>query len=110
MGSKRSKKPWLKILLLGVFLYLFFSFFRLVLGLQQINGEIREYRLQKEALLAERERLQEELRRLQDESYIEKLAREQLGLLKPGEVMIVPAVPEEAKPYLPPSSPREFKD
>ena len=47
-------------------------------------------------LVAENQALREEIHRLQtDDRYIEQLAREQLGLLKPGEVelQIVPSQP-----------------
>lgn len=48
-------------------------------------------------LIAENQRLREEIQRLQtDDRYIERLAREQLGLVRPGEIELL---------IVPPSSP-----
>lgn len=47
------------------------------------------------ALQAENGRLSERLQRLNDPEYVEKLAREQLGLVKPGEVSYVVVPPPE---------------
>lgn len=45
---------------------------------------------QKAILLQEEKRLQEEIVQLNTPSYIEQLAREQLGLVKQGEILISP--------------------
>lgn len=47
------------------------------------------------ALEAENARLAERLQRLNDPEYVEKLAREQLGLVKPGEVSYVVVPPAD---------------
>jgi cell division protein DivIC len=66
----------------------------------------------REALIVENQALRGEIHRLRtDDQYIEQLAREQLGLLKPGEVELqivsppsgASAAPEAAPPGSPPA-------
>lgn len=53
-------------------------------------------------LIAENQRLRDEIQRLQtDDRYIERLAREQLGLVRPGEIellIVPPASPPASSP------------
>lgn len=73
------------------------------------------YQLRREEVALERERtrllqdnqaLQEELRLLHTPEYIERLAREQLGLVKPGEVAVILVDPTPAPTSTPPRRPR----
>lgn len=57
---------------------------------RQITAE--ETKLQ--ALLDENARLEERLQRLADQDYLEKLAREQLEMVRPGEISYVVVPPE----------------
>lgn len=63
------------------------------------------YRLQRESYRLEREvetlrranaQLREEIRRLHSPRYIERLAREELGLLRPGEISVILVRPTPA--------------
>jgi cell division protein FtsL len=63
------------------------------------------YRLQRESYRLEREvetvrranaQLREEIRRLHSPQYIERLAREELGLLRPGEISVILVRPTPA--------------
>lgn len=73
---------------------------------QRINAE--EAKLQ--ALEAENRQLRERLERLNDPDYVEKLAREQLGLVKPGEVsyVVVPPAPSTSTTAAPPAESRSL--
>ena len=55
-----------------------------------VEGQLAYLNQEKALLLQEEERLQEEIIRLNTPSYIEQLAREQLGLVKRGEILISP--------------------
>jgi cell division protein FtsL len=77
-----------------------------------------EYQLGREAagLTRELERLQrqnaqlrEEIRLLNTPEYIERLAREQLGLVKPGEIAVILVQPTPA-PTPAPAAPRQAVD
>ncbi|KUK12044.1 MAG: Septum formation initiator [Moorella sp. 60_41] len=107
--SRRSRLPLL-LLLLG-FLYLAGAFIHLQWKIYQVDKELEAYRQQKTALLEEQARLQEEIRRLNTDEYIERVAREELGLIKEGETVLLPARPgEEVPPYVPPPPGHQFRD
>lgn len=58
------------------------------------------------ALAKENARLEQRLARLQDPDYIEKLAREQLGMVRPGEISYVVVPPEASNPEEAPPKPK----
>lgn len=60
-----------------------------------------------EALRVQNEVLQERLQRLADPEYVEKLAREQLGMVRPGEISYVLVPPEASPTPKPPSKPKK---
>lgn len=57
---------------------------------QQVEGQLANLNQEKVSLLQEEKRLQEEIVQLNTPSYVEQLAREQLGLVKHGEILISP--------------------
>lgn len=58
------------------------------------------------ALKSTNEKLEKDLQRLNDDEYLEKAAREQLGLVRPGETsFIVERPPARARPKPPPGPP-----
>lgn len=59
----------------------------------------------RDALHAEIDRLEGRVDDLEDPGHIELLAREQLGLVRPGEVPYVVVVPEQDRPQLTPAAP-----
>lgn len=63
---------------------------------QQRNIAAEEAKLA--ALAEENTILEQRLARLQDPDYIEKLAREQLGMVRPGEIAYVVVSPDASKP------------
>ncbi|WP_006717580.1 FtsB family cell division protein [Desulfitobacterium metallireducens] len=56
----------------------------------QVNGKIAQIEGEKQELLKEKSGLESEIVRLNTPSYVEQLAREQLGLVRKGEIMISP--------------------
>lgn len=80
---KRIKWPVMFLLIcLGYIVYIFADQER------QLNGLRREadnLRAREATLQVENERLSQEQQLLQTDAYIEKVAREELGLVKPGE-------------------------
>lgn len=110
-ASRRSRQParriprWLTV----------FAAIALLIGVTTLFATryLEVYRLNREALrLVEVKRslqqqnaiLREEMKLLNTNSYVEKIAREQLGLVKPGEIAILivtpPAQPKAAAPTL----------
>ena len=82
----------LGLLAAGLFLV---SSAQAALRLYHLNHQVAELEHQRRVLLEENRRLREEIRRLHDPAYVERLAREQLGLVRPGEIAVV-LVPEPA--------------
>ncbi|HHX96327.1 MAG TPA: septum formation initiator family protein [Clostridia bacterium] len=91
---RRRKIPrYFKVMLSIILIYLLISF--LVSGYQiyELKKEINQEKILTEKLLKQQEELEHELETLQDPEMIETLARENLGLVKPGEILIIPAFP-----------------
>ena len=86
--APRIKKKWPVLYLLGL-LFLYFlilftvQFFRYI----QLNNEVRALSREMERIKAENALLTEEIERLHDPEYLEELARGDLGMVKPGEIL-----------------------
>jgi len=66
--------------------------------IDKVNHEIENLEMKKMALELEKNKLEEQKKMVQGEKYVEKLARENLGLIKPGEKLILLAEPGEVMP------------
>jgi cell division protein DivIC len=56
----------------------------------KVEGQLAHLNQEKITLLQQEQLLNDEIAQLNNPSYIEKLAREQLGLVKRGEILISP--------------------
>lgn len=81
------------LLLLAAVIYILGIFGGLKLELYRADNQISELQQRKEQLLAEHEQLLKEKEKLNNPVYIERRARESLGLIKPGEKVLTPAKP-----------------
>lgn len=90
-APKRYKVKWLNIALLFISVYCFYLVTDRYLELMSLHQQADITRSRLENAEKINQELQAERDRLQTPSYVEKLAREQLGLVKPGEVPYVPA-------------------
>lgn len=80
-----------KIALLLLLIYLVFSFINDFYQAYHLKQEIKILREELEDLQEMNQELQGEVDYLRSEEAIEELARERLGLIKPGEVLVKPA-------------------
>ena len=83
--------------ILLVFL-LFFAVYKFYVNYQQIKElENRIHLLEKNIVIAEARKIQleEELKNVNDPDYIERIARDELGLVKPGELLLIPVEEEK---------------
>ena len=87
----RVKKGYL--LLFCLFAYVAICFGQQFYRINHIDKEIADYLQVKKQLLEEQELLKGEIALLQNKSYIERIAREDLGMIKPGETLLVPGEP-----------------
>jgi cell division protein FtsB len=100
----RRRVVWLlagSVVLVGA-LFLFALPARTYLGQRQ-SLDAAEVRVR--VLSAENARLTQEQQRLQTDAEIERIAREQYGLVKPGEQAYAILPPKAATPTIPPPSP-----
>ncbi len=92
-GRRRTFKPGKKLpAIIAIFLlcYLLISFFTHFQRLAVLQRDIQEIELQLNELGLKNEELKRQLMQVQSDAYIEQVAREKLGLVKPGEGRIVP--------------------
>ncbi len=90
MTEKKSKRSpriiWIAIfLLIFFFTYLFFSEY---LNLRKVGQSLARIEEENKRLIQENKRMEEEIKALEgDPFYIEKIAREELGMVKKGEIV-----------------------
>lgn len=79
-----------KIIIAGFIVFFAFSYIRQSLTMNRIQREIDNKQLQLEEIKQKNDRLQEEAEKINSDSkdYLEKLARERLGMIKPGEKVV----------------------
>jgi cell division protein FtsL len=91
LNNKKKKKPirirYIIILLLTV--NIVYTLTAQYITIRKSRAQEAQIKTQIEEAKEENERLKEELERMQSDEYMEKLAREKLGLIKPGEIPFV---------------------
>jgi len=73
-----------------------FNFWQNIKKMDSLEKEINNIREEIAAAEAENEELREQLKNTDSPEYIEEVAREKLGLVKPGEMLLIP-VEEESE-------------
>lgn len=79
---------WKNIIILVLIGYIVISFVRQEMAIRRIEDEISQKQTELEKLKDENVRLEEQVKNANSDDYIEKLARERLGMLKSGEVIV----------------------
>lgn len=92
----RFKGKRLVCTLLVLYLVTLFGYWHYKIS--RVNAEIKNLEAQKMVLQLEKNKLQEKKKLVQGEAYVEQMARANLGLVKPGEKVILLAEPGEAMP------------
>jgi len=79
-----------KIIIAGCIVFFVFSYIRQNVTMNRIQKEIDSKQLQLDEVKQKNERLQDEVEKINLDSsdYLEKLARERLGMIKPGEKVV----------------------
>jgi len=92
--TARKKKKRLNpifVIVIGISLILAGSWSWQLIKIDQSMEQQLNYLLeQKNVLIAENEKLRKDIEKLNTPSYIEQLAREKLGLVRKGEILIAP--------------------
>ena len=92
-----SKKV-IYIIIFVVFIIFGLTFIKVYNNYQEINNLANRLdSLENEIQLAEKENqeLKDYLANIEDDEYVEKIAREKLGLVKPGEMLIIPVIEDD---------------
>jgi len=87
MGTK-SKFKIRHLLILFFMIYVVFTLISQQFKIAKLARQEEELEAQKQVLLQEREELKKEISLLHTDDYIEGIARDELGLVKPGEYII----------------------
>lgn len=87
----RKRFCWFKLLLICLALFVLVKLGQQYQRYQLIQAEVSEYRQRLEIAQSEYDDLQEQVRLLYRDSYLEQLARSSLGMVKEGEVVVSPA-------------------
>ena len=96
----KSKKLWGKLLAVVVLAYGFVvitSFGEQFMQLREINRNIDQVQGKIRVIKGKNKELALEIKRLQSDTYVERIAREKLGLVKPGETVLLQAEVEKGK-------------
>lgn len=92
MQRRRTfRVKWFRLIVVTLSAYLIYAGVNQYNQLSAIQQEQAMIKLQLEQACEVNASLSEERKRLNDRAYIEKLAREELGLAKPGETLYMPA-------------------
>ena len=82
-------KKFKKIIIFLAIIYVGYIFVNQQLTMKRIEALTKEKQKEIEVLKNKNQRLQDELKMSKTDMYIEKLAREKLGLIKPGETPVI---------------------
>lgn len=103
-SKRRSLKFNLKgpsVILLILLGFIFYSFGGQVVEMYNVQKELKNIQVQMDDLRAKNADLRKQVEQLNSAAYIEREAREKLGLVKPGEKVILEAKPGAKERILP---------
>lgn len=89
--KNRKSFCWFKLLLICLAFFVLVKFGQQYQRYQHIQAEAADYRQKLEIAQSEYRGLQEQVKLLYRDSYLEQLARSSLGMVKAGEVLVSPA-------------------
>ncbi|NLU51169.1 MAG: septum formation initiator family protein [Syntrophomonadaceae bacterium] len=92
-GRTRSKLRFKRVMLLGVLVILAVTFGPRLQSIWEMHCQIEKLEAQKAALQKRNAELRQMEKKLKTDEMVEKLAREELGMIKPGEKVIVKVLP-----------------
>lgn len=95
--SGKRIKPG-RVLLLALGSYLLFSFLVGGFEIWKLKKELKRIELEQNQIVQQQNELQKEIESLYNPEVIEKLARENLGMVINGETVVIPAIPGQNLP------------
>lgn len=85
----RRKQKFKFIIFLLIFANVCYIFISQQVKMYSINKQIEQMQKEEQSVLGKNQELKDEVKMSKSDSYIEKLARERLGLIKPGETPVI---------------------
>lgn len=84
-----------KLILLVIFIFMGYNYFLSLNQVKRLESSIAV--VEREIILAEQKKAQllKEIEKIDDPQYIEEIARKELGLVKPGELLLIPVEEKE---------------
>ena len=93
---KKRFQTW-HIILLLIFVFIVYSFGSEYLKLNKLNSKYMALQFEKQSLLLQEKVLLSQHKYMESPAFIELTARKELGLIKPGEHLVVSAKPGDVK-------------
>ena len=87
--------PFVIAIVSAILIFVAFNFWNNLSRINSLEAEIEEMEARIDQAEAENEELKYQLENTADKEYIEQVAREKLGLVKPGEMLLVPIEEQE---------------
>ena len=88
------KKAMVYLLIIVIVIFAF----KLMMNIRKVNqmeDRLNSLQQQVQNQIEENKELKEEIERVKSPEYVEKVAREELGLVKPGEILLIPVEEEK---------------
>ncbi|ACL68811.1 Septum formation initiator [Halothermothrix orenii H 168] len=79
-----------KVLLVIFLIFMAIKFYNNYRAISRLEKQVSNLHQEIKIARARNTRLKEQLKNVDDPSYIEKIARKELGLVKPGELLLIP--------------------
>lgn len=89
MVKRKYRLNWFRVVMIAIILYTVYVCVNQQLQYAAISREMEATRTQLEQLQQTNEAMNQEKQKLSTPAHVEKLAREELGLVKPGEIPYV---------------------
>ncbi len=85
----KKKIKWKNVIFVFILSYACYIFINQQITMHKIKDEITQKKLEEQKVKEKNKKLQDEVKMSKSDMYIEKLARERLGLIKQGETPVI---------------------
>lgn len=103
-GKRKFTLKWKPLITFIIMGFVCYTFGEQMIKTYQIQKEIGGLEQQINLLQSKNSNLKKTINNLDSDAYVEKMAREKLGLVKPGEKIILRASPSESAPVVQPNT------
>lgn len=87
--KKKKRKRLILLCIIAILLFSITQFYQNHKRLMMMNEQVNELQRKIQQMTTENERLNQTLKEMNSKEYIEKVAREELGLVEKGEILVI---------------------